>query len=142
MKITSLPSSPTTLIEKKNQPSPSISTFSRILTTKQTKTNENILDSLFAEMDNCGSQLTERKTMETFYRYKKAVRELLDELSRQTYQVSEKTSTRTGVMQQTVRIVDLKLAELYQKILSDETHQLDVLNMIGELKGILVDRRG
>lgn len=118
------------------------STFGRLLAVKQTKQSENVLDRLFEELDNCGSHFAESKTMESFYRYKQAVKQVVEELSHQAYAVVEQTSSRTGSHQQIVRIVDTKLVEMYQKILTDEATHLEMLALIGELKGILVDRRG
>jgi len=142
MKVNPTFTAPLMPTDAKKLASPAATSFSRLLAVKKTKQDENVLDSLLLELDNCGSQLTERKTMATFYQYKQAVRQLLDELSRQTYEVTEQTSYRTGAEQQIVRVVDKKLAELYQKLLSDEAHQLELLSLIGELKGILIDRRG
>lgn len=116
--------------------------FGTLLAVKQTKQSENLLDRLFEELDNCGSQFAEFKTMEAFYRYKQAVKQVVEELSHQAYAVVEQSSLRTGNQQQIVRIVDAKLVEMYQKVLTNEATHLEMLALIGELKGILVDRRG
>lgn len=102
---------------------------------------ENHLDSLFEQLDNCGKHLTEWKTMDAFYRYKRAVKDVLSELAA-GYQLVETSSLMTGSTHQTVQMVDTKLLELQQKLLQDELHHLEILDLIGELKGILVDRRG
>ncbi|MFC4355246.1 DUF327 family protein [Chryseomicrobium palamuruense] len=134
-----IPPTPKTDIRKMDT-TPAMS-FQRLLSSKDKQLSENHLDSLFEQLDNCGKHLTEWKTMDAFYRYKRAVKDVLSELA-SGYQLVENSSLMTGSTHQTVQIVEVKLLELQQKLLQDEVHHLEILDLIGELKGILVDRRG
>lgn len=134
-----IPPAPKTDVRKMD--TTSAMTFQRMLKTKDKQLSENHLDSLFEQLDNCGKHLTEWKTMDAFYRYKRAVKDVLSELAA-GYQLVETSSLMTGSTHQTVQMVDTKLLELQQKLLQDELHHLEILDLIGELKGILVDRRG
>lgn len=103
------------------------------------------LDRALERLDQFGSELAERRTLEDLKRYRMAVAELIRDLTSQMVQVrvdlewdSHSWEQRTLV---TLRRVNEEVERLAQMVLDHEKDRLAILEKLGEIKGLLLDVR-
>lgn len=96
---------------------------------------------LAEELDRIGQELAEKPLPENFIRYKKHIRLLLKGVSK-NIEIREITArvglTRTKLFR-TAQAIDQLLADLAQKILSEEKSRIEILSLTNQLKGLIID---
>lgn len=135
---------------KKSPSSPA--DFSRIANTAQAE--ETLLDEIFAqpdkvlenifllaeEVDRAGEQLAEKPTPENFLNYKKYVG-LVVKGALRNMKIEDKivSRLRRQAVYKTAQEIDTVLADLARRILNDEKNRVDILQLTGHLKGLIVN---
>ncbi|WP_019153801.1 YaaR family protein [Robertmurraya massiliosenegalensis] len=94
------------------------------------------------EIEKQGKMLTENQTVDNLRKYKKMVRDFLKEVVDNGLELSEnfsfnhRGSTRTHRI---VKEVDKKLIDLTNEVLEKEKVGLNIADLVGEIKGILIN---
>jgi uncharacterized protein YaaR (DUF327 family) len=100
------------------------------------------LEELLDEVHHSGDMLTERQSLENIKRYRQAVRAFLEFVVSRMLTVEEQTSGGNILRRKRftqVKIIDNKLEALVQAVLSNQGKQLEVLEKINEIRGLLID---
>jgi len=100
------------------------------------------LESLMTRVDFQGQKLAKQRTLENLRDYKKSVKQFVSESLNLGLQLSEKQSFNPGggmKTHQLVEVIDQKLIELNDELLNNEKEGIDMLRLIGEIKGLLIN---
>ncbi|WP_404330195.1 YaaR family protein [Mesobacillus maritimus] len=139
MRIERQTSFPVGQLQKGPVESKPASSFFRMMSQSQTKLQ---LEQTLGRLEKQGQLLVQHRTIENLRDYKKIVQEFIGEVMNGGLQLSEKQSQHpNGHMKthQLVEIVDQKLLELQDEVMNNEKHGLEVLGLIGEIKGLLIN---
>jgi uncharacterized protein YaaR (DUF327 family) len=100
------------------------------------------LEELLDEVHESGEALIEAQSLEHVKRYRQAVRSFLDQVVKVMIGVEEQTSG-TGVLKRKrftqIKIIDGKLERLVAEVLRSQHRQLELLERVNEIQGLLVD---
>ena len=100
------------------------------------------LEELLDEVHQSGEMLAETQSLGNIKRYRQAVSEFLKLVVGRMLAVEEQTSGGNILRRKRftqVKIIDNKLESLVQAVLRNQGKQLDVLEKINEIRGLLVD---
>lgn len=100
------------------------------------------LEELLDEVHQSGETLAESQSLENIKRYRQAVSGFLKFVVDKMLKLEEQTSGGNILRRKRftqVKIVDGKLESLVQAVLGDQGKQLDVLERINEIRGLLID---
>lgn len=100
------------------------------------------LQRLLSQIDEQGKLLGREKTLQNLTAYKRLVKHFLEEAVGQGLSLSEKNSMDHHGRNRTFKLVETvekKLLELQEEILEKEKSGVNVLSLVGEVKGLLVD---
>ena len=97
------------------------------------------LDQLLDLIDQQGEKLAKHRTFKEFVKYKKMVSSFVEEVVDKMYQVKEDYSPAQGKVYNLVNKVDQSLEELTEMIVDDQSAQLEILDKLDEMRGLLVD---
>ncbi|UII55619.1 YaaR family protein [Cytobacillus spongiae] len=126
---------------KKNVPTESIS-FQEVVAKGRQQVIFDRLTQMVAEIEEQGKVLAENRSVDHLRKYKKKVKEFMDEAVQNGLQLEEQRGFnrrgRTKVYK-IVKEVDKKLIDLTNAVLDKEKKGLDILNMVGEIKGLLIN---
>ncbi|MCL2094418.1 MAG: YaaR family protein [Treponema sp.] len=103
--------------------------------------SEEALTELMDAVHSAGSDLRDRPFAEEILAYKKAVRNFVNYVVENSYDVEKSQTRRRGNIKIHVQIqvIDRKLEELAAAILSGQSTQLIRVSKLDELRGLLVD---
>ncbi|WP_456273251.1 YaaR family protein [Bacillus sp. AK031] len=129
-------------IAKKQEIAAESVSFSEVMAKKRT----NVLHEKFAAMakdiEAQGKVLAESRTVEDLIKYKKMVKSLLEEAVNNALQLEDQRGFnrrgRTKVYK-IVKEVDRKLIDITNEVLQKESKSLNILNMVGEVQGMLIN---
>ncbi|MGJ9383327.1 YaaR family protein [Salipaludibacillus sp. CF4.18] len=100
------------------------------------------LNELLTKIDDQGKTLSESRTIDELRKYKQLVKEFMDDAVKLGLSLEERKGFnrrgRTKVYK-IVREVDQKLLNLTDAVLNEQKKGLDILNMVGEIRGLLVN---
>ncbi|WP_416149590.1 YaaR family protein [Salipaludibacillus sp. HK11] len=100
------------------------------------------LGQLMQKIDDQGKTLSESRTVDELRKYKGLVKEFMDDAVKLGLSLEERKGFnrrgRTKVYK-IVREVDRKLLDLTDAVIKDQKKGLDILNMVGEIRGLLVN---
>ena len=100
------------------------------------------LEELLDEVHERGEMLAESQSLENIKRYRRAVSEFLEFVISKMLTVEERSSGGNIARRKRftqVKIIDRKLESLVQGVLRNQGKQLDVLEKINEIRGLLID---
>ncbi len=83
-----------------------------------------------------------QKTIENLIDYKHLVKQFIGESLSYGLQLSDKQSFNpSGGMKnhQLIGVIDQKLIEIHDEVLNNEKEGIDILQMVGEIKGMLIN---
>lgn len=126
---------------KNNVPTESIS-FQEVMAKGRTQTVFDKLANMAKDIEDQGKTLSEHRTVDELRKYKKMVKQFLDEAVQNGLQLEEQRGFnrrgRTKVYK-IVKEVDKKLIDLANDVLNKEKSRLDILNKVGEIQGLLIN---
>lgn len=100
------------------------------------------LNELLTKIDDQGKTLSESRTIDELRKYKQLVKEFMDDAIKLGLSLEERKGFnrrgRTKVYK-IVREVDQKLLNLTDAVLNEQKKGLDILDMVGEIRGLLVN---
>jgi uncharacterized protein YaaR (DUF327 family) len=100
------------------------------------------LEQLLDAVHESGEALVESQSLENVRRYRQAVRSFLDFVVKTMLEVEEKTSGTHVAKRKRftqLRVIDEKLEKLVTGVLQDQHRQIELLERINEIQGLLVD---
>ena len=129
-------------IEKKeNIPAESIS-FTEVMGKKREEVLYAKMTKMMQDIEDQGKILSKSQTVEDLKRYKKLVKEFMEDAVNNGLKLEEQRGFnrrgRTKVYK-IVKEVDKKLIDLTNAVLDKEKNGLNILNLVGEIKGLLIN---
>lgn len=117
-------------------------TFSEVMSKQKDQQTYDKLTRLMQDIEDQGKVLAETRTVEELRRYKALVKEFMDDAVNHGLSLEERRGFnrrgRTKVYK-IVTEVDKKLLELTDAVIKQEEQGLKILDLIGEIKGLLVN---
>ncbi len=126
---------------KKSGPNESIS-FQEVIGKNRQEMVHEKLTKLVQDLEDQGKVLSDTRTIDDLRKYKKMVKEFMDEAVQNGLQLEERRGfNRRGrtKIYKIVKEVDKKLIDLTNAVLDKEKKSLDILSMVGEIKGLLIN---
>ncbi|MED4917430.1 MULTISPECIES: YaaR family protein [Geobacillus] len=94
------------------------------------------------QIEEQGKKLAESRTVEDLHKYKQLVRSFLDDAVKNGLQLEEQRGFSRGGrarIYKLVKEVDQKLIELTNEVLKKEQKGLDILRLVGEIQGLIIN---
>ena len=100
------------------------------------------LTTLMEEITMQGERISKKKDIKDMRKYRSLIKDFMNEIVSRSHSFSrENFLDRKGRhrVYGIIRLVDDNLDQLAQELMNDEKDNLDILNKIGEIKGLLLD---
>lgn len=133
---------PSELMRKGTVEGKSTDSFANIMRNSQSKLQLDSLNQLMDRIDFQGQRLAKQRTIENLIDYKNSVKQFVSESLSYGLELSEKQSFHpNGGMKshQLVEVIDEKLLAINDEVLDNEKEGIEVLRLVGEMKGLLVN---
>ncbi|AKM20416.1 hypothetical protein GARCT_03191 [Geobacillus sp. 12AMOR1] len=94
------------------------------------------------QIEEQGKKLADSRTVEDLRKYKQLVRSFLDDAVKHGLQLEEQRGFSRGGrarIYKLVKEVDQKLIELTNEVLKHEQKGLDILRLVGEIQGLIIN---
>ena len=116
--------------------------FQQMVQTQDQKMQVQTLNRLIGDIEGAGQRLVRSRTFRELAKYKALVKRFVREAVEYGMELKQSTSwNQYGQSRplKTVETIDAKLVELSEEILNKERSSLEILEMIGEIKGLLIN---
>ncbi|PAK38036.1 YaaR family protein [Peribacillus simplex] len=116
--------------------------FQQMIQTQDQKMQIQTLNRLIGDIEGAGQRLVRSRTFRELAKYKALVKRFVKEAVEYGLELKQSTSWNEygqGRPLKTVETIDAKLVELSEEILNKEKSSLEILEMIGEIKGLLIN---
>jgi uncharacterized protein len=116
--------------------------FHAIMDNKRSDVTMERLQKKMQEIESQGGKLVETRTVENLRKYKKLVKDFMDDAVKNGLELQEHrgfSHRGTSKIYKLVKEVDKKLIDLTNAVLDKEQKGLDLLGMVGEIKGMLMN---
>jgi len=118
------------------------SAFRRTLTDMSKEMYAARIAELKGEIDEQGKRLADRVDVRELEKYRRLIREFLDEIVSNGYTFSREDAYASRGKHRyiaTVKIVDEKLDALGKEVISEHADKIEILNKIDDIRGLLLD---
>lgn len=142
LKVENIKKVNTSKIQGKKVEEDSSISFKELMSTRRSEMDVERLNRLIEDIDDQGKVLAQSLTVEDLRDYKKKVKAFIDEAIKHGLKVQQSRGFNRGGrirMHKIVKKVDDKLLELADAVISKEEKGLKVLNLVGEIRGLLLD---
>lgn len=116
--------------------------FNAIMDKRRNDTTLERLQTKMKEIETVGEKLIESRTVENLRKYKKLVKDFMDDAVKNGLELQEQrgfSHRGSSKVYKLVKEVDKKLIDLTNAVIDKESKGLDVLNLVGEIKGMLIN---
>ena len=116
--------------------------FRRTLTDLSKEMHASRLRDMKKALDEQGSLLADRVDVKELEKYRRLIREFLDEIVSNGYTFSREDAYASRGKHRyiaTVKIVDEKLDELGKEVMKEQADRIAILNKIDDIRGLLLD---
>lgn len=116
--------------------------FDQLLTSKVQKMKETGLERQIAEIEKQGEKLARYRTFRELAKFKRMVKDFLQKTVANGLDIEKSASFSLDGNHRTlttVKEIDKKLVELTEQVMDEEKRTVDLLGVIGEIKGLLVN---
>jgi uncharacterized protein len=116
--------------------------FQEIMGKKRSDLTLDRLNQKMQEIESQGKKLADTRTVENLRKYKKLVKDFMDDAVKNGLELQEKrgfSHRGSSKVYKLVKEVDKKLIDLTNAVLDKEQKGLDILGMVGEIKGMLIN---
>ncbi|TWD92533.1 hypothetical protein FB545_5243 [Peribacillus frigoritolerans] len=116
--------------------------FQQMVQTQDQKMQIQTLNRLIGDIEGAGQRLVRSRTFRELAKYKALVKRFVKEAVEYGLELKQSTSWNEYGQSRplkTVETIDAKLVELSEEILKKEKSSLEILEMIGEIKGLLIN---
>ena len=117
-------------------------TFRRTLTDLSEERHTARLRDMIKGIDEQGARLTERVDVKEFEKYRRLIREFLDEIVSNGYTFTKEDAYASRGRRRfiaTVKIVDEKLDELGKEVIKDQADNIEIIHKVDDIRGLLLD---
>jgi len=100
------------------------------------------MQQLKKDIDEQGAKLADRVDVKELERYRRLIREFLDEIVSNGYTFSREDAYASRGRHRyiaTVKVVDEKLDELGKEVLKENADKIEILHRIDDIRGLLLD---
>jgi len=94
------------------------------------------------EINEQGKRLADRVDVKEFEKYRRLIREFLDEIVSNGYTFSREDAYASRGRHRyiaTVKVVDEKLDALGKEVMQEQADKIEILNKIDDIRGLLLD---
>lgn len=126
---------------KESAPKDSVS-FRSVIGQKQAELTSESLNRQMQEIEDFGNRLAESRTIENLMKYKKLVKNFMNDVVKNGLQLKEQRSFGqfgSSRIYKLVKEVDKKLVDVTNAVLDKEQGGIDLLGTLGEIKGMLIN---
>ncbi|MEF2097862.1 YaaR family protein [Bacillus sp. CFBP9009] len=116
--------------------------FQQMVQTQDQKMQIQTLNRLIGDIEGAGQRLVRSRTFRELAKYKALVKRFVKEAVEYGLELKQSTSWNEYGQSRplkTVETIDAKLVELSEEILNKEKSSLEILEIIGEIKGLLIN---
>jgi len=116
--------------------------FQQMVQTQDQKMQIQTLNRLIGDIEGAGQRLVRSRTFRELAKYKALVKRFVKEAVEYGLELKQSTSWNEYGQSRplkTVETIDAKLVELSEEILNKEKSSLEILEMVGEIKGLLIN---
>lgn len=116
--------------------------FSTAMRKSQSKLQHDSLNQLMSSIDKLGQKLATQHTLENLVNYKQAIKQFVSESVSHGLHLSDKQgfmSDGSLTSQQIIKVIDKKMIEIQDEVLNNEEERIGTLDLVGEIKGLLVN---
>ena len=116
--------------------------FRRTLTDLTKEMHHTRLAEMKAAIDEQGKRLSDRIDIKEFEKYRRLIRDFLDEIVSNGYTFSKEDAYASRGRHRyiaTVKVVDEKLDELGKEVMKEQADKIDILHKIDDIRGLLLD---
>ena len=116
--------------------------FRRTLTDLTKELHEARLVEMKAAIDEQGRRLSDRVDVKEFEKYRRLIRDFLDEIVSNGYTFSKEDAYSSRGRHRyiaTVKVVDEKLDELGKEVMKEQADKIEILHRIDDIRGLLLD---
>jgi len=116
--------------------------FRRTLTELTKELHEARLVEMKSAIDEQGKRLSDRVDVKEFEKYRRLIRDFLDEIVSNGYTFSKEDAYASRGRHRyiaTVKIVDEKLDELGKEVMKEQADKIEILGRIDDIRGLLLD---
>jgi uncharacterized protein YaaR (DUF327 family) len=116
--------------------------FHSIMDKKRSETTFERLSQKMQEIESQGNKLVDSRTVENLRKYKKLVKDFMDDAVKNGLELKEQrgfSHRGSSKVYKLVKEVDKKLIDLTNAVLDKEQKGLDLLGIVGEIKGMLIN---
>ncbi|MFS0766771.1 YaaR family protein [Peribacillus phoenicis] len=116
--------------------------FQQMVQTQDQKMQVQTLNRLIGDIEGAGQRLVRSRTFRELAKYKALVKRFVKEAVEYGLELKQSTSWNEYGQSRplkTVETIDARLVELSEEILNKEKSSLEILEMIGEIKGLLIN---
>ncbi|OEF97823.1 YaaR family protein [Desulfuribacillus alkaliarsenatis] len=117
-------------------------TFTEILTQKRDATQIERFNQRLLDIERQGERLAEHRTVDDLNKFKRLVKDMLDETVKFGLKLEERQGfNRRGrnKIYKIIKEVDKKLLEVTDAALDKQKKNIEILALVGEIKGLLVN---
>jgi len=116
--------------------------FRRTLTDLSNEMHQARLEEMKNQIDEQGKRLGDRVDVREFEKYRRLIRDFLDEVVSNGYTFSREDAYASRGRHRyiaTVRVVDEKLEKLGKEVMKEQADKIEVLHKIDDIRGLLLD---
>ena len=142
MKIENIKKINANKIQTKKVEEESFISFKELMSGRRDEMDAERLNRLIEDIEDQGKILAQSLTVEDLRDYKKKVKEFIDEAVKRGLKIQQSRGFNRGGrirMYKIIKKVDEKLLQLADAVISKEQKGLKVLDLVGEIKGLLLD---
>ena len=117
-------------------------TFRRTLTDLSEEKHKAKLRDLIRSVEEQGARLSDKVDVKEFEKYRRLIREFLDEIVSNGYTFSKEDAYASRGRRRfiaTVKIVDEKLDALGKEVIKDQADNIEILHRVDDIRGLLLD---
>ena len=118
------------------------SVFHRTLTDLSKGLYETRIAEMKKDIDEQGKLLADRVDVKEFERYRRLIREFLDEIVSNGYTFSREDAYASRGKHRyiaTVRVIDEKLDALGKEVMKEQADKIEILHKVDDIRGLLLD---
>lgn len=115
--------------------------FQRMVQSQTKQLHQQELSTLVQQMAKQGSKLAQYRSFRELVKFKRMVKSFLDKAVAKGYKLEKSHSFGPHGSRQLslIKEVDEKLIQLTEDIMNEEKKSVDILDLIGEIKGLLIN---
>lgn len=132
----------TSRTERKEETAKASVAFTDVIASKRQNAALDKMNGMMKDIETQGEKLAEHRTIDDLRKYKKMVKEFMEEAVNSGLQLEEQRGFnrrgRTKVYK-IVKEVDSRLTQLANDVINKEKSHLDILGKVGEIQGLLIN---